>query len=117
MTNFGNQITGGTFSGITTVGDHAQVTHSTTGEATEGEATAVALATELRALIEQHAASLDQPERARRDAAEVAEELGLPGEEQDRDRLSDTIKRLAARVASIGVLAEATRKLTDLIFT
>jgi lactam utilization protein B len=75
------------------------------------------LAHDLRALIDQHAASLERPELARRDAAEVAEELASPVEEQDRDRLSETLKHLAGRVGSVSVLAEATKKLTDLLFS
>src|SRR4051812_18057101 len=97
-TNSGNQITGGTFSGITTVGDNATIHHSTGVESDTG-ATAVRAARELQPLIERHAASLEKPELAKRDAAEVAEDLARPSEEQDRDRLSDTIKRLAGRVA------------------
>ncbi|MDP9849797.1 hypothetical protein [Streptosporangium lutulentum] len=117
MTNYGNQITGGTFSGATTVGDNATVNYSA-GDGGEGGGAdeAVSLARELRALVERHAASLEKPGPAIRDAAEVADELALPAEEQDRDRLSDTLARLAARVGSVGALAEATKRLTDLLF-
>ena len=113
-TNSGNQISGGTFSGITTVGDNATINHST---GVEGDTTAARAAQELQAHIDRHASSLERPELAKRDAMEGTEELSRPAGEQDRDRLSDTIKRLTGRVASVGVLAEAAKKLTNLIFT
>jgi hypothetical protein len=115
MTNSGNQITGGTFSGFTTVGDNTTINHSVGGD--DSGNTTARLARDLQTLIEQHAASLEKPELARRDAAEIAEELALPTEEQDRDRLSDTLARLAGRVESVSVIAEAARKLTELLFT
>ncbi|MFC7648685.1 hypothetical protein ACFQX6_55750 [Streptosporangium lutulentum] len=64
MTNYGNQITGGTFSGATTVGDNATVNYSA-GDGGEGGGAdeAVSLARELRALVERHAASLEKPGR------------------------------------------------------
>jgi methylaspartate ammonia-lyase len=113
MTESGNRITGGTFDGITTVGNNATVNYSAGG----GVDATARLARDLLELIDKHAASLERPELARRDAAEVAEELASPVEKQDRVRLSDTLKRLAGRVGSVGALAEATKQLTDLVFS
>lgn len=111
MTNYGNQIEGGTFNGPTAIGTNATINYAAGGE---GNATG-RLARDLQTLIEQHAGSLEKPELARRDAEEVAEELARPADEQDSDRLSDTIKRLAGRVASVSALAEATKRLAELI--
>jgi hypothetical protein len=43
--------------------------------------------------------------------ADVRAEAGEPA--PDRDRISDSLKRLARRVAAVGGLAEAVRRLTD----
>ncbi|HEY9522847.1 MAG TPA: DUF5955 family protein [Thermopolyspora sp.] len=111
-TNYGNQVTGGTFHGPAAVGDNATINTF----ATSAQDEPVRLARELRALIDANAAALDHPERVRRDADDLTEELSRPAGEQDRDRLSDTLKRLAARVTSVTALVEAVTKLRELIF-
>ncbi len=110
--NHGNQITGGTFTGNIAVGDNATINVVGAAPATEP----ARLARELRALVDANAGALDQPDRARRDAAEIADELARPEPEQDRDRLADTLNRLAGRVTSVAALVEAVEALRKLLF-
>ncbi|MBC6460340.1 DUF5955 family protein [Actinomadura sp. HBU206391] len=63
----------------------------------------------LERLLGRHEGSLAEPVKARRDLADIREEAG----QRDRDdgRLADALRRLAARVTAVGVLAEAVRQL------
>jgi hypothetical protein len=65
----------------------------------------------LERLLDQHAAELAEPDKARRDLADVRAEVAEP--EPDPDRISDSVKRLTRRVASVGALAEAARLLAE----
>jgi CHASE3 domain sensor protein len=65
----------------------------------------------LEGLLDEHAAELAEPDKARRDLADVRAEAAEPA--PDRDRISDSLKRLARRVAAVGGLAEAVQLLAD----
>jgi hypothetical protein len=65
----------------------------------------------LEQLLDRHAADLAEPDKARRDLADVRAEVAEP--EPDKDRISDSVKRLTARVASVGALAEAVRQIAE----
>jgi len=60
-------------------------------------------------LLERHAGELDEPQRARRDLADVREEV----EEGDPDpeRMEGALQRLGRRVSGVAVLAEAVHQL------
>ena len=67
----------------------------------------------LERLLEEHAAELAEPDKARRDLADVRAEAAEPAPDRDRDRISDSLNRLAHRVAAVGGLAGIVQLLTD----
>ncbi|XRQ10883.1 hypothetical protein ACN3XK_08295 [Actinomadura welshii] len=60
-------------------------------------------------LLEAHAAGLDEPGRARRDLADVREEV--ESGDADPERVEGALARLGRRVAGVSVLAEAVQRL------
>jgi hypothetical protein len=67
----------------------------------------------VEALLDKYAADLAEPDKARRDLADARAEAGEPA--PDRDRISDSLKRLARRVATVGVLTEAVQILAEVL--
>jgi hypothetical protein len=65
----------------------------------------------VEALLDEHAADLAEPDKARRDFADLRAEAGESA--PDRDRIADSLKRLTRRVATVGVLTEAVQILAD----
>jgi hypothetical protein len=108
ITNEGGIYVGGSLTGIASVGDHS-VTVQISGSGPESSVTAI------RALIAQHRGSLDGAEFAERDLEEIEHELTR--KERDKDRLRDTLKRLAGRVAPVAEIATAVAALTNAILS
>lgn len=65
----------------------------------------------LERLLDEHAAELAEPDKALRDLADVKAEAGEPA--PDRDRISDSLNRLAHRVAAVAGLAGIVQFLMD----
>jgi hypothetical protein len=65
----------------------------------------------LERLLDEHAAELAEPDKARRDLADIRAEAAEPA--PDRDRISDSLNRLAHRVAAVGGLAGIVKLLMD----
>lgn len=74
------------------------------------------LVAQIQQLSARHAEQLDKPEQVKRDAADLAEEMKRPGEDRDKDRIKDTLTRLATRVSSVSVLTDSVKKLWGLLF-
>ncbi|TDC75177.1 DUF5955 family protein [Actinomadura sp. 7K507] len=60
-------------------------------------------------LLEAHTADLDEPGRARRDLADIREEV--ESGDADTERVEGALARLGRRVAGVSVLAEAVQRL------
>jgi ABC-type transporter Mla subunit MlaD len=65
----------------------------------------------LERLLDEHAAELAESDTARRDLADIRAEAGERA--PDRDRISDSLNRLAHRVAAVGGLAGIVQFLSD----
>lgn len=61
---------------------------------------------ELLRLVAEHSGSVDHPERARRDAEEILNEVARPEEERDSGRIADAFRRLRARLEPIAAFAQ-----------
>jgi acyl transferase domain-containing protein len=72
-------------------------------------ATVAAALERLARLLEQHAQELDEPQRARRDLADVREEI--EEDDPDSERMEGALQRLGRRVGGVAVLAEAVHQL------
>jgi Family of unknown function (DUF5955) len=64
-------------------------------------------------LLDRHSGELPDAHRARRDLDDIRQETAEA--DPDRDRVTDALNRLGARVAGIAVIAEAVRELTGLL--
>jgi hypothetical protein len=109
--NSGFQITGGTFNGPMAAGVGAQSVQHTNAPA-GGDHTTELLAL-IRDLVRQHATELGEIRPVLRDADQV--EAELQEETPDSDYLSSSLKRMAGRVASVTVIAEAVAALAALV--
>jgi hypothetical protein len=103
----------GTNTGVFAVGSHAQATQVSAGAGTEEVLARLDLA--LRQLTVAATAQLDSPqaEQVGDDAERVAEETRR--KRPDRDRISQLIGRITARVGSVAVLLEAVERVKNLI--
>jgi hypothetical protein len=103
----------GTNTGVFAVGDHAQATQVSPGAGTEEVLARLDLA--LRQLTAAAAAQLDGPraEQVGDDAERVAEEVRR--KRPDRDRITQLIGRITARVGSVAVLLEVVERVKNLI--
>ncbi|GAA3445242.1 hypothetical protein [Planomonospora venezuelensis] len=112
--NSGFQITGGTFNGpmAAGAGAHAVQNIGAGHGGADADRTAELLAL-VRELVRRHAGELGDTRPVLRDADEVETELRQ--EEPDREYLSDSLGRMARRVASVAAIAEAVAALTNLI--
>ena len=109
--NSGFQITGGTFNGPMAAGIGAQSVQHTNAPA-GGDHTTELLAL-IRDLVRQHATELGEIRPVLRDADQV--EAELQEETPDSDYLSSSLTRMAGRVASVTVIAEAVAALAALV--
>lgn len=64
-------------------------------------------------LLEQHAAEVGEPDRARRDLADVREEA--ESGDADPERTAGALDRLGRRVGGVAALAEAVRQLAAVV--
>jgi hypothetical protein len=110
--NHGLHISGSNLYGPVAQGDHASATQYGSGASGGGEALPTMLQ-ELRQLIATHAASIDNPGNAGRDLDEIEAEIAR--DEPDRERLVDTLARLARRVATVTTVATAVTRVGELI--
>jgi hypothetical protein len=76
----------------------------------------LALAIRIQKLAVAHSGCLEHPEQVERDAKDLVAELEQPEQHRDKDRIRDTMKRLAKRVSAASALAEAVSKLWSMLF-
>ncbi|MGI5166815.1 DUF5955 family protein [Spirillospora sp. CA-253888] len=98
---------GGNVSGQVASGDHVTQIQQRGGAAEPGPLAALA---RVERLLDEHAGGVPEAGRARRDLADVREEL--EGGDPDPERVEGALGRLARRVAAVAVLTEAVRDLT-----
>jgi hypothetical protein len=110
-TEYGVHITGGNVSGPIAMGAHARATVNNAGPAASGELKQ--LLERLERLLGEHEAELAEPARARRDAADVRQELEEA--EPDRSRVLDALKRLSVRAAEVSVIVEVVSQIRELL--
>ncbi|MGW0481028.1 hypothetical protein [Nonomuraea sp. NPDC003214] len=104
---YGIRIDGGTVNGPIAMGPNARATvnHGGSGEAS-------LLLDRLDRLLAEHEAELAEPARARRDAADVRQELAEA--EPDRGRVLDALRRLSARAAEVTAIVEVVAQIQAL---
>ncbi|WP_049565902.1 hypothetical protein [Nonomuraea sp. SBT364] len=104
---YGIRIDGGTVNGPIAMGPNARATvhHAGAGEAGR-------LLDRLVRLLAEHEPSLAEPARARRDAADVRQELQEA--EPDRGRVLDALKRLSVRAAEVTAIVEVVAQIQAL---
>ena len=101
------RITGGNVNAPIAMGTHARATVNTFGSpATEQ------LLDQLDRLLGEHETTVDEPAKARRDAADLRRELAE--REPDKSRILDALKRLSLRAAEVSVIVEVIGKIRDL---
>ncbi|MFS2294791.1 MAG: DUF5955 family protein [Actinomadura sp.] len=64
-------------------------------------------------LLDAHAADLDEPDRARRDLADIREEV--ESGDADPERVEGALARLGRRVSDVAALTEAVQRLTTVL--
>jgi hypothetical protein len=113
--NEGIIITGGTVSGQvvnnatnTTI---SQVTN--TGAPENGTAELLRRLDEFEELLREHQAHVSAYDGARRDIADLKDEVVRP--DADEDRIGDAMTRLTKRVGAVTVLAKAAETLTETV--
>jgi hypothetical protein len=111
--NYGNVISGGTFTNANIGGQGSRFSLPRDNEDTSGQLRK--LVAELITLINQHAPSLDRPALARRDAEEILAESERSDEDRDSGRLLDALRRLGERLSSVATLAEAVGKVAHVV--
>jgi hypothetical protein len=67
----------------------------------------------VRDLVQRHRDQVDDVDLVEDDIQELDRELGRPG--RDRDRVVALVRRIANRVAAVGVLAAAVQKLREIV--
>ncbi|MFG1943832.1 hypothetical protein [Nonomuraea sp. NPDC048826] len=101
-------VHGGSVSGPVAVGHRAKaVAH------TPGSPELRALLDRLAGLVDEHEAHVAEPGRARRDVADVRDELAEP--EPDRDRVLDALRRLSRRAAEVTAITDMITRIRDLL--
>ncbi|GAA4069604.1 hypothetical protein GCM10022248_42430 [Nonomuraea soli] len=103
-------IHGGVVSGPVAVGPHAVASVTTIGSAQGTEL--AALLDRLEQLLTEHAEQVDEPERARRDAQDVRQELAEA--DPDRSRILDALRRLSVRAGEVTTIVEVVNQIRDL---
>ncbi|MFI6514762.1 DUF5955 family protein [Spirillospora sp. NPDC050679] len=93
-------------SGQVATGDNVTQTQHQGGAAESGALTGLA---RVERLLDEHADRVPEAGRARRDLADIREEL--EGDDPDPERMEGALGRLARRVAGVAVLAEAVQNL------
>ncbi len=104
----GISISGSQFSG--------QIAQHVTGDVVQHNVTSAAgtdvgkLLDEMERLLAAHRDEIPEHDKAQRDVNDARQESAR-GKDADRDRIMDALSRLAKRVGSVAVLAEAAEKL------
>ncbi|NUO96960.1 MAG: hypothetical protein HOW71_14970 [Nonomuraea sp.] len=107
---YGVHISGGEVNGPIAIGPHSRATVNNLGQAGPGEA--ARLLDRLAQLLAEHEGRVAEPERARRDLADVRQEAEQA--EPDRARVMDALKRLSARAAEVSVIVEVVGQIREL---
>jgi hypothetical protein len=107
----GIHVNGGHVSGPIAFGAHASATVNNIGSPAVPEG-AAALLDRLERLIGEHAGSIQEPGKASRDLADVRGELREA--EPDSGRITDALKRIAARAAEVTAIVELATKIREL---
>lgn len=108
---YGVHISGGEVSGPIAVGPHSRATVNHLGRPGPGEEVS-RLLDRLAELLAEHEGRVSEPERARRDLADVRQEAEEA--EPDRARVMDALKRLSARAAEVSVIVEVVTQIREL---
>ncbi|MEU8321882.1 hypothetical protein AB0C33_26320 [Nonomuraea sp. NPDC048881] len=108
--SYGVHISGGEVSGPIAVGPHSRATVNNLGGSAPGEA--ARLLDRLERLLAEHEAEVTEPARARRDVADVRQEIEQA--DPDRSRVLDALKRLSARAAEVSVIVEVVGQIREL---
>lgn len=108
-TEYGMHITGGQVNGPIAMGAHARATVHNVGTASPATRQ---LLDQLDRLLGEYETTVDEPGKARRDAADIRRELAEP--EPDKSRVLDALRRLSLRAAEVTVIVEVIAKIRDL---
>lgn len=108
-TEYGVHITGGQVNGPIAMGAHARATVHNIGIASPATEQ---LLDQLDRLLGEYGTTVDEPGKARRDAADIRRELAEP--EPDKSRILDALRRLSLRAAEVTVIVEVIAKIRDL---
>ncbi|GIH27069.1 hypothetical protein Aph01nite_53790 [Acrocarpospora phusangensis] len=106
--NYGVTISGGNISGPVAAGDHARAVQNISQTPAADD-----LIARIETLLTRHGRQLDDPAGAHADLRRIGSELALPN--PDHTVIGSRLERLAQRVASIAVLAEAVATLATLL--
>lgn len=106
----GIRITGGNVNAPIAMGTHARATVNNLASPAAGAAEQ--LLDQLERLLGEYATAVDEPAKARRDAADLRRELAE--REPDKSRILDALKRLSLRAAEVSVIVEVIGKIRDL---
>ena len=115
MTNWRNDgiIVSGNVSGQVVNKPQGPVTQNITTTNDTKLADLTALLSDLERLLTEHREQVPAYDGAKRDLADIRDEVARP--DKDKDRISDTLRRLATRVGSVTVLATAADKLAEAV--
>lgn len=83
------------------------------GDAAADDDRLLAAIAELRRLLDQHRAEIPEANRVERDIRSLEEEIGEP--DRDKERLRDTVKRIAARVVLAAPVISAVNDVSQLV--
>lgn len=104
-------ISGGTVSGPIAMGANARATVNNLGSPADQDRL-TDLLDRLERLLGEHEADVAEPAQARRDAADIRQELEQA--EPDRSRILDALKRLSVRAAEVSVIVEVVSQIREL---
>ena len=101
------RITGGNVNAPIAMGTHARATVNNLGSPVTEP-----LLDQLDRLLGEYETTVDEPGKARRDAADIRRELAEP--EPDKSRILDALKRLSLRAAEVSAIVEVVGQIRDL---